>query len=66
MLFTITSSLIIGLFCVLFFLGMVFTFNKLTLFNKKEQVRALGFNLLILLISFVLGGIIYLWIVNMF
>lgn len=63
-LFTITSSLIIGLFCVLFFLGMVLTFNKLTLFNKKKQVRALGFNLLILLISFVLGGIVYLWIVN--
>jgi len=63
-LFTITSSLIIGLFCVLFFLGMVLTFNKLTLFNKKKQVRALGFNLLILLISFVLGGSIYFWIVN--
>ena len=58
--FTIISSLIIGILCIGLFLNLVVKFN----INKKKQVRALGFNLLILLISFVLGGIIYLWIVN--
>ena len=58
--FTIISPLIIGILCIGLFLNLVVKFN----INKKKQVRALGFNLLILLISFVLGGIIYLWIVN--
>ena len=64
--FTIIPSLFIGVLCILLFLSMVHTFDKFTLFNKKEQVKHLGINLLILLISIGLGGIIYLWIINRF
>jgi len=64
--FTIISPLIIGALCIFYFLSMVLTFDKFTLFNKRKQVKRFGINLLILLIFIALGGVFYFWIVNKF
>ena len=64
--FTIISPLIIEVLCILYFLSLVHTFDKLTLLNKKEQAKRLGNNLLILLIFIGLSVIFYFWIVNVF